>query len=200
MSPDDRPLLQVITASTRDGRKGPLVARWFLEQARRHEAFHIEPLDLREVGLPLFDEPKHPRFRDYAHEHTRRWSEIVDRADAYVAVTPEYDHLPPASLINAMQYLVQEWAYKPIGFVSYGGVSAGTRGVTVTRELVSTLKMMPMSEAVAIPFFSKHVDDDTGTFDPGAVQEKAASTMLDEMARWERALRGLREDGRRARG
>lgn len=102
------PQLHVVVASTRPTRKGPAVADWFIGRACAHAAFDVERVDLAEVGLPVFDEPKHPRLRDYAHEHTRRWSATVDRADAFVFVTPEYDFGPPASLLNALQYLVHE--------------------------------------------------------------------------------------------
>lgn len=187
------PHLQIITASTREGRKGTAVAEWFTRQARRHGRFEIEPIDLREVDLPLFDEPKHPRFGEYAHEHTRRWSETVRRGDAYVVVTPEYDHGPPAAMLNALQYLVKEWRYKPMAFVSYGGVSAGTRGVQVLKQVATALKMVPLTETVAIPFFATKIDPDTGLFDPGEVQEKAAVAMLDELLRWAEALRAMRE-------
>lgn len=184
--------LQIIIASTRDGRQGPLVGAWFLAQARAHARFDVEVVDLAQVDLPLFDEPKHPRFAQYEHEHTRAWSATVARADAYVFVTPEYDYSAPASLINALQFLVREWAYKPVGFVSYGGVSGGTRGVQMTKQLVTTLKMMPMFEAVAIPFFAQHIDKASGTFDPGEVQGKAAVVMLDELLRWAEALAPMR--------
>ena len=184
--------LQVITASTREGRKGPAVAAWFLERARHHGRFTIESVDLAAVNLPLLDEPKHPRFRDYQHEHTKAWSTIVDRTDAYVAVTPEYDFGPPASLINALQYLAQEWAYKPMAFVSYGGVSGGTRSVQMTKQIATSLKIMPMFEAVSIPFFGQHLDPATGAFAPGDVQEKAAAVMLDELLRWAEALKPMR--------
>jgi NAD(P)H-dependent FMN reductase len=184
--------LHVITASTREGRKGPAVAAWFLEQALRHGRFAIESVDLADVNLPLLDEPKHPRFRDYQHEHTRAWSAIVDRADAFVVVTPEYDYGPPASLINALQYLQQEWSYKPMGFVSYGGVSGGTRSVQMTKLVVTSLKMMPIFEAVSIPFFGQHLDPATGVFAPGKVQEDAAVAMLDELMRWAVALKPMR--------
>ena len=187
-----QPLLQVVTASTRPGRKGPLVGDWFLEQARSHGKFEVEPVDLAEVDLPLLDEPKHPRLQQYEHEHTREWSRIVDRADAFVLVTPEYDHSPPASLLNALQFLVREWAYKPLGFVSYGGVSGGTRSAEITKLTATTLRMMPIPEAVHIPFFSKSIDPETGEFDPGEVQEKAAVVMLDELVRWTEALQRLR--------
>ncbi len=190
----DEPLLQVITASTRDGRKGPVVADWFLDQARRHEGFRIEPVDLARVDLPLFDEPRHPRLQDYEHAHTQEWAEIVERADAFVVVTPEYDHSPPAALLNAFQFLVREWAYKPLGFVSYGGVSGGTRSAEVSKLVATTLRMMPIPEAVSIPFFSRHIDEASGDFTPGEVQEKASRVMLDELLRWTRALRVLRSE------
>ncbi len=102
------PILQIIIASTRDARQGPTVAAWFTDLARRHGKFEIEVVDLAAVNLPLFDEPHHPRFRRYEHDHTKAWSAIVQRADAYVVVTPEYDHSPPAALTNALQYLVHE--------------------------------------------------------------------------------------------
>jgi NAD(P)H-dependent FMN reductase len=189
------PHLEIITASTRQGRKGPVVTAWFLEQARRHGGFEIEPVDLAEVNLPLLDEPKHPRFHDYQHAHTRAWSETVDRADAFVVVTPEYDFGPPAALVNALQYLQREWAYKPMSFVSYGGVSGGTRAVLSVKSTVTALRMMPIFETVSIPFFTQFIDPETETFDPGEVQETAAKAMLDELLRWAEALRPLRSRG-----
>ena len=184
--------LQIIVASTRDGRSGHRVGEWFAEQARAHGKFDVEVVDLADVDLPFFDEPRHPRFGQYEHSHTKAWSEIVDRADAYVFVTPEYDYAPPASLVNALQFLVKEWAYKAAGFVSYGGVSAGTRGVQIAKQILTTLKVMPMFESVAIPFFTQHIDKTTGAFDPGPTQAQAATVMLDELLKWTTALQPLR--------
>jgi NAD(P)H-dependent FMN reductase len=184
--------LQVIIASTRPGRQGPAVASWFTEAARAHGGFQVEVVDLAEVDLPLFDEPRHPSLRQYEHAHTGAWSAIVARADAYVLVTPEYNFGGPPSLVNALDYLVREWAYKPVGFVSYGGVSAGLRGVQMTKQMVTALRMMPVPEGVAIPFFTQHIDRETGNFDPGEVQVGAARAMLDELAKWAEALRPLR--------
>jgi NAD(P)H-dependent FMN reductase len=186
------PSLQVVIASTRQGRKGNGVGAWFVERACVHGKFDVELIDLKEVNLPLFDEPCHPRLQQYEHEHTKGWSATVERADAFVFVTPEYDYSAPASLVNALQYLVNEWAYKPVGFVSYGGVSGGTRGVQMTKELVTTLKMVPLFEAVTIPFFTQYFDEKTGAFAPGELQEKAAVVMLDELLRWTEALKQLR--------
>lgn len=187
------PLLQIITASTREDRKGPLVADWFVEQARRNGLFEIEQIDLAAVDLPLFDEPKHPRLREYEHAHTRAWSAMIARGDAFVFVTPEYDHGPPASLVNAIQYLVHEWSYKPLAFVSYGGVAGGTRAVQMLKPIAIALKLVPIVEAVTIPFFAKLIDEETGRLQPGEVQEKAARVMLEELERWRSALAVLRK-------
>ncbi len=180
--------LQVIVVSTRNGRKGKAIADWFMDVANRFEDFNVELVDLAEVDLPLFDEETHPRFAQYDHAHTKAWSEIIQRGDAYVFVTPEYNFGTPPSLANALVYLSREWAYKPVGFVSYGGVSGGTRGVQMTKQLVTSLKLVPVAEAVAIPFFMQYLNAETGAFDPGDVQAKAAEVMLGEVYKWAAAL------------
>jgi NAD(P)H-dependent FMN reductase len=185
--------LQIVIASTRPTRVGPPIARWFLAQAERHAKFEVELVDLAQVNLPMFDEPRHPRLRQYEHEHTKVWSRIVARADAYVFVTPEYDHGPPPSLINALDYLVHEWAYKPVAFVSYGGVSAGVRSVAMLKEIVTALKMMPMFETVALPFFSQYLDREKNSFTAPAIQEESAIVMLEELLKWTDALRSMRD-------
>ena len=125
----DRPVLQVIIGSVRPGRIGEPFARWFVPIAEKHGAFEVELIDLAEVGLPFMDEPHHPRLRKYQHEHTKRWSATISRADAFVFVTPEYNYGYSAALKNAIDYLHHEWADKAVGFLSYGGVAAGTRAV-----------------------------------------------------------------------
>lgn len=186
-------VLQVITVSTREQRKGPVVSAWFEEVARAHGNFTIESIDLGEVNLPLMNEPEHPRLRRYMHAHTRAWSATVERADAFVLVTPEYNFSTPPSLVNAIDYLVHEWAYKPVGLVSYGGASGGLRGAQMTKLLLTSLKMMPLPEAVALPFFTKLIDEATGKFAPPDTQVKAAHVMLDELHKWTRALSTMRQ-------
>jgi NAD(P)H-dependent FMN reductase len=139
----------------------------------------------------LFDEPRHPRLRQYEHEHTKRWSASVDQADAFVFVTPEYNYSTPPSLVNALDFLSQEWAYKPVGFVSYGGISAGLRAVQMTKQTISALRMVAVTEAVSIPFFAQHINEGGG-FDPPAVQAQAAVAMLDELLKWAEALQPMR--------
>ncbi len=185
------PTLQVLIASTRPGRVGLPVAEWFATHARSHGGFTVDVADLVEIGLPLLDEPNHPRLRKYTHQHTRNWSMRVEAADAFAFVTPEYNHGPAPAFLNALSYLHQEWKYKPAGFVSYGGVSAGTRGVEVAKAVVTTLDMFVISQAVSIPFVQQFLDDDS-RIEPNAVMSDAATSMLDELVRVEAALRSLR--------
>lgn len=184
--------LQIIIASTRPGRVGPAIGQWFLEAARRHGGFDAQLVDLADYNLPLFDEAGHPRLGKYANAHTRAWSEKIDEADAFVFVTPEYNFGTPPSLANALTYLAREWHYKPLGFVSYGGVSGGLRGVQMTKQYATTLKMMPLPEQVVIPGFAQHLDTE-GRFQPGALHEQSATDMLNELLRWAEALAVLRK-------
>ncbi|HEY4393137.1 MAG TPA: NAD(P)H-dependent oxidoreductase [Polyangia bacterium] len=182
--------LHVIFASTREGRQGLPIAEWVTERVRAHGKFEPQLVDLREVNLPLFDEPKHPRFRQYERAHTKAWSAVVDAADAFVFVTPEYNYSMPPSLVNAIDYLFQEWAYKPAGIVSYGGISGGTRSAQMIKLMLTSMKVVPLPEGVSVPFFSKMIAD--GRFVPGELQDKATGPMLDELHRWARALAPLR--------
>ncbi|MFO0677537.1 MAG: NAD(P)H-dependent oxidoreductase [Polyangiaceae bacterium] len=182
--------LHVLVVSTRPGRIGLPIAKWFVDHAKAHGKFDVSLVDLKEVGLPLFDEPNHPRLQKYEHAHTKAWSASVQEADAFVAVTPEYNFATPPTLSNALDYLFKEWAYKPFGFVSYGGISGGLRSVQMTKQLVTTLKMMPMVEAVTLPFAAKQILD--GAFQSNLSIDQSATAMLDEMVRWTGALKTLR--------
>lgn len=119
--------LKIIIGSTRPGRAGPTIAKWVEQAAIEHGNFDVEVVDLAEQKLPLLDEAAHPMVQKYEHQHTVRWSKIVDSADAFIFVTPEYDYFAPASLVNAIQTLLLEWGYKAAGVVSYGGISGGQR-------------------------------------------------------------------------
>lgn len=175
-----KPVLQVIVASTRPTRVGDAVGSWIADIARAQGGFDIEVVDLAEVDLPLFNEPNHPTTGDYVHDHTKRWSAMVSRAQAFVIVTPEYNHSFPASLKNALDYLSREWKYKAVGFVSYGGVSAGLRSVIQLKPVVAALRMVPVTDAVSVPFVAQRVDAD-GAFSGDDVLDASAKRMLDEL-------------------
>ena len=185
------PRLLIIIASTRPGRIGLPVANWFVEQAAAHGAFELDVVDLAELNLPLLDEPNHPRLRQYTRDHSHAWSVIVDAADAIVMVTSEYNYGYPAALKNAIDFLHHEWRYKPVGFVSYGGVAAGTRAVQQLKQVVTALAMMPTQASVNIPFVQQFLRPD-GTIGGNDVMLQAVPAMLDELLRFQEALAPLR--------
>ncbi len=192
-----KPLLQVIIGSTRPGRVGPAVADWITARARAHGFFDVELVNLAEVNLPMFNEPRHPRFGQYEHQHTRDWSATISRGDAFIFVVPEYNYGFNAATKNAIDYLHTEWQHKAVGFASYGGVAAGTRAVQMLKQVMTTLKMVPVFDSVNIPFVQQFLGPD-GKLQPSDIMQTAATAMLDELARWTPALRQLRAPGRDA--
>jgi NAD(P)H-dependent FMN reductase len=188
------PTLQIITASTRPGRVGPAVAEWVHRRAEAHGTFTVEAVDLADVSLPLLDEPHHPRLAQYTHQATRDWSATVERADAFVLVMPEYNHSFNAALKNALDHLFVEWGDKPVAFVSYGGQSGGLRAVSAIKPVVAALRMVPVLEAVAIPFVHGRITEGVFAADDGL--DGAAQAMLDELARLTDLLASARPAGR----
>jgi NAD(P)H-dependent FMN reductase len=166
------------------------VGQWFYRTARAHGGFDVEWLDLAEWNLPFMNEPHHPRLRQYTQEHTKRWSATIEAADAVVFVMPEYNHGYIAPLKNAIDYLLHEWHYKPVGFVTYGGVVAGTRAMQLLLPVLVELRMTPCVASVNIALISQLVQD--GEFHPIEATERAAQAMLAELARMETVLREAR--------
>jgi NAD(P)H-dependent FMN reductase len=184
------PVLKIIIASTRPTRVGGHVGRWVTQVAQKHGAFTVEVLDLAEINLPLMDEPHHPRLQQYTHDHTKAWSAAIGSADAFVFVMPEYNYSFTAPLKNAIDYLNSEWQHKPVGLVSYGGMSAGLRAAQMIKQVVTSLSMMPIVEAVPIPMVGTMITD--GEFDPTEIVGQSATVMLDALVRWTAALATLR--------
>ncbi|MBB5321318.1 NADPH-dependent FMN reductase [Marinobacter oulmenensis] len=183
--------LQTVICSTRPGRIGPSIAQWFHDYATEQGGFDTELVDLADFHLPVFDEANHPRAQQYEHDHTKAWSRSVDSADAYVFVIPEYNFCPPPSFVNALNYVYFEWNYKPCAFVSYGGVSGGLRSAQTAKQLVTTLKMMPMVEGVMVQM-PWNLMDDNGRFQPEGVHTESADGTLKELAKWADALKAMR--------
>ena len=186
------PKLGVVVASVREGRVGLAIAQWFIERARAHGGFDVTLIDLKDVKLPLLEEPHHPRLQKYQQDTTKAWSAIVAPLDAFVFVTAEYNYSTPPALVNALDHLYHEWNYKAAGLVTYGGISGGMRAAQMLKLTLGALKMVPLNEAVPIPFFAQMMDKETGTFKPTEAYEKSAATMLDELKRWDGALATLR--------
>lgn len=183
--------LQVIIGSTRPSRGGPKVADWFTGYAKQHGKFDVELVDIADFNLPVYDEPKHPATREYKHEHTKRWSAKIAAADAFAFVHPEYNYFAPPALVNALNYVFAEWNYKPAGLVSYGGISGGMRAAQSLKGLLTTLKIVPLTEGVPVPNYQSMIGDG-GQFQPTKPVEEGATKMLDELLRWAEALKPMR--------
>jgi NAD(P)H-dependent FMN reductase len=186
--------LKIISSTVRPGRKGTTIANWVLETVKNHGGFDVELLDLGEINLPLMNEPIHPIMRQYEHDHTKQWSAKIEEADAFIFVTAEYDYSYPASLKNAIEYLVQEWAYKPAGMVSYSvGPFAGVRAVVSLKGDLLSLKTISLGEMVNISFLDKYINED-GVFIADERLIVTSKIMLDQLVRWTKGLKAIKED------
>ncbi|MBG6239980.1 NAD(P)H-dependent FMN reductase [Mycetocola sp. CAN_C7] len=181
--------IMIIVGSVRPGRVGLPIGRWVEKIARTDGRFEIDFVDLGELGLPLMDEPNHPRMQAYTHQHTTDWSVRVSAADGFILVTPEYNHSYSPALKNALDYLAVEWWRKPAGVVSYGGVSAGTRGVTALEPVLAMLGIVRAGAEVEISLLSspRFVE---GVFVPQNKEVAILGKLLDELAKLTEILQG----------
>ena len=182
--PTTRLQLAVIVGSTREGRFGDTVAHWFAAQARRRDELVVDVVDLAELGLPAAL-PAHntPEVQAYA--------ERIDRADAVVVVTPEYNHSYPASLKQAIDILRAPWERKPVGFVSYGGLSGGLRAVEHLRPVFAELYATTIRETVSFHGAALAFDE-AGEPRDATGAAAAVKKLLDELIWWGNALRSAR--------
>ena len=187
----DAPLnIKVILASTREGRNGEKVARWFYGIAEQHEGINAELVDLLDWPLPFFNAAKGPSSGTIAPE-AERWAELIDAADGFVIVTPEYNHGYPAQLKNALDHLYHQWVRKPVAFVSYGGGAGGTRAAEQLRTVAIELQMAPIRATVALPMFST-LFDENGQVKAESLND-SARTLLNDLVWWGNALKAARE-------
>jgi len=180
----DRPLVQVLIASTRPNRAGEPTARWVAQQAATGGAFGIEIVDLAKIDLPMLAEPEHPSRRTYQMPSTRAFSEVIDRAAAYIFVMPEYNHGYNSALKNALGHLFWEWRGKPVLLVSYGGVAAGARAAMALEPVLIALQLQVVG-FVPIPLIDQllHPHDGGRVFRPAKPVEYSLTKALDALHR-----------------
>ena len=179
----------VILGSTRPGRKAEPVAKWVHAIAVNRKDAEFELVDIQAFDLPLLDEPVPPSRGQYSKPHTKTWAAKIDSFDAYVFVTPEYNHGTSGALKNAIDYLYREWNNKAAGFVSYGS-AGGARAVEQLRLVMAELQVATVRAQVLLSLaadFENYRD-----LKPGAQQQKAVETMLDQLVAWGGALKVLR--------
>lgn len=179
--------LAVITGSTREGRFANKPATWIAEKAATYDGFEVTEIDLRDVDLPFFGDPRATTVQRQASE---TFGPMVAEFDAFVFTVAEYNHSLTAVLKNALDH--GEWARKPAGLVGYGGVG-GARGVEHVRSIAAELEMVTMQSAVHIDF-GKYLAVANGENSLAEFPhiETAAEKMLGQLLWWGRALREAR--------
>ncbi|MFE0178758.1 NADPH-dependent FMN reductase [Streptomyces sp. NPDC059002] len=184
--------LAVVVGSTRKGRLGPTVAKWFIEQARTHGDLDIAVLDLAEAGLPA-ELSGPPKDGVYASPQVTAYAAEVAAADAFVVITPEYNRGYPAGLKLAIDSVYSEWHAKPVAFVSHGGYSGGLRAVEQLRQVFVELHAMTIRDSVSFPMANEQFSEGGKPRDAEGAAV-AAKQMLNQLVWWAEALRTARED------
>ncbi|GGW24065.1 NADPH-dependent FMN reductase [Streptomyces xantholiticus] len=187
--------LAVIVGSVRQGRFGPVVARWFTEQAQLHGRFTVDLIDLADTPLPLDLPPLPPALQpemDRPAEMAGLTRNIAD-ADAIVVVTPDYNRSFPASLKAAIDWHYTEWQAKPIGFVGYSGGSGGLLAIEQLRQVFGELHAHTVRDVVSFPRYYELFGPDGTLIDPEG-PNGAAKAMLDQLLWWGSVLRDARRD------
>ena len=186
--------LVIIIGSVRDGRFGPVVAGWVAARAREHGAFEVDLVDLADFELPLALPAESPKFAGETYPRPAGMAELtarLDAADAFVLVTPEYNHSYPASLKAAIDWHFTQWAAKPVAFVSYGGTAGGRHAVLHLENVLTELHAVTIRDGLAFPnYFTNFLDGEP----LDAAATTYAKVMLEQLAWWANALRKARAD------
>ena len=181
--------IAIITGSTRPGRKSEAVARWVHDIAAKRSDASFEVVDIAAFNLPLLDEAVPPIMNQYAKPHTKAWAAKIATFDAFVFVTPEYNHSTSGALKNAIDFLYREWNDKAAGFVGYGSVG-GARAVEHLRLVMGEIKVADVRAQVALSIFTDF--ENFSMLKPGPQQEAAVNAMLDDLVPWGQALQIMR--------
>lgn len=182
--------IAVIIGSTRPGRVGEDVARWVYDITKQRNDAEFELVDIADFDLPLLDEPVPPSQGQYSQPHTIAWARKVASFDAFVFVTPEYNHGTSGALKNALDFLYAEWNNKAAGFVSYGS-AGGTRAVEQLRLVLSELQIAHVRNQVMLSLFTDF--ENFSDFKPHPRNEESVNAMLDQLVAWGGALKAMRD-------
>lgn len=184
----------IIIGSTRPGRNGEAVGRWIFNKAQQRHTAHYELIDLADYGLPHLDEALPAAMGQYAHEHTKRWAETIDRFDGFIVVTPEYNHSTSGAMKNAIDFLGSEWYNKAVGFVGYG-VYGGVRAIEHLRLVFSQLQVATVSAAATFNLITDF--ENMSTFRPAEYHEPSVAALFDQVESWSEALVEVRNEADR---
>ena len=182
--------IAIIVGSTRPGRKADAVAAWVHGLAKQRSDAEFEIVDIKDFNLPLLDEAVPPSMGQYSQPHTKAWAAKIAPFDAFVFVTPEYNHATSGALKNALDFLYKEWNNKAAGFVGYGS-AGGARAVENLRLIMGELQIADVRAQVMLSLYTDF--ENFTTFKPAAAHEKSANAMLDQLVAWGGAMKTLRK-------
>ncbi len=180
----------IIIGSTRPGRNSEAVAEWVYEKAAKRKDAKFELVDLKDYNLPILDEPIPASMGQYSNGHTKMWSEKISSLDAFIFVTPEYNHAPSGVLKNALDYLYVEFNNKTAGFVSYGSMG-GVRAVEQLRLIMGELQVADVRSQVALSLFTDF--ENYSVLKPAPNNETDLNNMIDQIVKWGSALKTIRK-------
>ena len=176
--------LAIVVGSVREGRFGPVVAAWVAERARDHGAFDVDVVDLADADIPLVLPADPPKFAGAAYPRPAGMTDLtarLDAADAFIIVTPEYNHSYPASLKAAIDWHFTQWTAKPVAFVSYGGAAGGRHAVLHLENVLTELHAVTIRDGLAFPNYFTTFEDGR-PLDPQPTEY--AKAMLEQLAWW----------------
>jgi NAD(P)H-dependent FMN reductase len=182
--------IAVIIGSTRPNRNGEAVAKWVYKITQKRTDAEFELVDIKDFNLPLLDEPVPPSMGQYSKPHTKVWAAKIGSFDAYVFVTPEYNHGISGALKNAIDFLFAEWNNKAAGFVSYGG-AGGARAVEQLRLVMAEVQIATVRNQVLLSLFTDF--ENFSVFKPDPQKEASVNAVLDQVIAWGSALKTLRK-------
>jgi NAD(P)H-dependent FMN reductase len=192
--------LQIIVGSTRPTRAADLVTPWVTARATAHPDFDVEVVDLRDWPLPMFAEHLGSigDFADptYSDPIVKRWNQKIKEGDAYLVITPEYNHSVPGVLKNALDSVFLSFALrnKPLASVGYSaGIAAGSRAIEHLAHIAVEADMVPLRSSVLLPFVGAAFDEAGEPKDP--MTDVALQVVLDDLAWWSKALERARSEG-----
>lgn len=180
--------IAIVIGSTRPNRKGEDVGQWVLHHATKRTEAEFELVDIKDFSLPLLDEPELPATGKYSKQHTKDWSAKISSFDAYIFVTPEYNHSTSGALKNAIDFLYNEWVNKAAGFVGYGAEGA-SRAIEHLRQIMATLQVADVRAQVSL---SLQKDFDNNKVKTSDQQEKSLNQLIDQLIAWGEAFKTLR--------
>jgi NAD(P)H-dependent FMN reductase len=181
--------IAIVLGSTRPNRNGAAVAQWVLDHTKDRSDARFELVDIKDYDLPLLDEPIPPSQGKYSQPHTKKWAQKIASFDAFVFVTPEYNHSTSGALKNAIDFLYAEWNNKAAGFVSYGS-AGGARAVETLRLIMAELQIADVRAQVMFSLFTDFKN--FSQFEPDPRHERELDAMLKQLIAWGNAMKTVR--------